>query len=443
MLTVALPELRGDFEISHAAIGWLVSSYLIAMAIAQPLGGRLGDQLGRSRVFQYGLIAFAVLSVAAALSPTFPVLVILRTGQGLVGAAIMPNGMGMLRQSVPTQKLGTSSGTIGSIISAAAAIGPLLGAGLLTVASWRVLFFVNIPLVIIALAVHAALRFPRPFAPQRIRLDWLGGAAFAALLISLTFVLNSLHGGVGVSALAGGIIALVAFAGFFLQRQRTTAAPVAEWRLFKIPSFAAATGYVLLANLVMYTTLLTMPFLVQEFLQGTERATGLMLGLLSVVSVALAPIAGRTSDAFGRRLPAQAGAVVMLCSVLALIALVGPDVSYVTLGVVLAAMGFGLGLSFGPASTAAIESAPREFAGSASGTNSMMRYLGSIVGAGVLGAVLSDSTGTSDVWVFRAIFVVLLVAAALATVATFFIHRFAEADETAVIESRLEATANV
>jgi len=424
MLTVALPSLRRDFDVSHAAIGWLVSSYLIAMAVAQPLGGRLGDQLGRSRVFQAGLLAFLAFSIAAAFSPTFPVLVLLRTGQGLVGAAVIPNGMAMLRESVPVQRLGASSGITGSIISSAAAVGPLIGAGLLSIGPWRLLFLVNIPLVLLALGAHTLLRYPVPQLIKRMQLDWAGAAAFAALLVALTFVLNSLHGGVSVVALVLGTTGLVVLAVVFLQRQRTSPSPVAEWRLFRIPSFAAATSYVLFANLVMYTTLLTMPFLVEEVLDGSARAVGTLLGVLSIISAVLAPISGRVSDVRGRRLPAQAGAFIMLAATLALAIDISNDMSYVVLGACLAALGLGLGLSFGPASTAAIESAPRELAGAASGTNSMMRYLGSIIGAGILGSVLSKDTGTPDIWLFRLIFIVLLVIAGLACASTFFIHRF-------------------
>lgn len=428
MLTVALPELRRDFDVSHVAIGWLVSSYLIAMAVAQPLGGRLGDQLGRSRVFQVGLVAFLGFSVAAAFSPTFPVLVLLRTGQGLVGAAVMPNAMAMLRESVPLERLGASSGITGSIVSSAAAVGPLIGASMLGLGSWRWLFLVNIPLVLLALGAHTALRYPVPRLIQRMQLDWPGAAAFAALLVALTFVLNSLHGGVSVVALALGTTGLVVLAVVFLQRQRTSPSPVAEWRLFRVRSFAAATSYVLFANLVMYTTLLTMPFFIEEVLNGSHRAVGTMLGTLSIISAVLAPVAGRVSDARGRRLPAQTGAFIMLAATLALAIGISKDISYVMLGGCLATLGLGLGLSFGPASTAAIESAPRQFAGAASGTNSMMRYLGSIIGAGILGAVLSRDSGTPEIWLFHLIFIVLLVIAALACASTFFIHRFPQRD---------------
>src|SRR5213596_3417495 len=130
MLAVALPDLRRDFGIGHAEIAWLVSAYLIAMAVAQPLGGRLGDQLGRARVFRAGLVLFLGLSLAAAAAPGFAWLIAFRTGQALVGAAVIPNGLAMLRESVPLNRLGRSGGTTGAAMYTAAAVGPLLGSGL-------------------------------------------------------------------------------------------------------------------------------------------------------------------------------------------------------------------------------------------------------------------------------------------------------------------------
>src|SRR3990172_4850883 len=303
MLAVALPELRREFDVGHAEIGWLVSASLIAMAVAQPLGGRLGDQLGRARVFRAGLIAFLVLSVGAAFSPTFPVLVLLRTGQALVGAAAIPNGMAMLRETVPLRRLGQSSGFTGAAISVSAAAGPLLGALLLEAGSWRLLFLMNVPLVLLALTSLALLAYPEAGERKRFELDWPGALAFAALLTSLTFVLDSVQGGGGALALGGGVVSLFVLSAVFLQRQRTSPSPVAEWRLFRNSSYAAATGYVLLTNLVMYTTLLTIPLFLEEVQGRSHRVTGAVLGSMSVVSAAIAPLGGRGSDPFGGRLP--------------------------------------------------------------------------------------------------------------------------------------------
>ena len=430
MLAVALPEIRGDFSVGHSAIGWLVSAYLIAMAVAQPVGGRLGDQLGRATVFRSGLVAFLVLSVAAAFAPNFGALVALRTGQALVGAAIIPNGMAMLRESVLVNKLGTSTGFTASAISISAAVGPLLGAGLLLAGSWRLLFLMNVPLVAVALVSQAMLRYPDARRGRAMSLDWPGALAFAALLTMLTFLLNALRGGVSVYLLLAAAVALVAFSAAFLRRQMTSDLPITEWRLFRSRSYSAATGYVMLSNLVMYTTLLSIPFFVKEVQGKGDASTGTLLASMSVLMAVIAPLAGRISDGRGRRLPTLVGSLINLAGVTALLVGLAEGVPYGYLAVSLAVLGLGMGLSFGSASTAAMESAPREMAGTAAGTNSMMRYLGSIVGAGVLGAVLSSGSGAPGVETFRLMFAVLVAAAALAAACTLFIHRFpAEARE--------------
>ena len=141
---LALPEIRDDFSLSHAEIGWLVSAYLIAMAVAQPIAGRLRDRLGRMRVLRVSLLAFLALSLAAAAAPNFALLVAFRTGQALMGAAIIPTGMAMIRDSVPVRRLGQSNGITGSLLSLSAAAGPLVGALFLELGSWRYLFLANV-----------------------------------------------------------------------------------------------------------------------------------------------------------------------------------------------------------------------------------------------------------------------------------------------------------
>jgi EmrB/QacA subfamily drug resistance transporter len=422
MLAVALPEIRDDFDVGHAAIAWLVSAYLIAMAVAQPIGGRIGDQLGRARVFRGGLIAFLSLSVAAAFAPTFETLLVLRTGQALVGAAVIPNGMAMLRESVPPERLGQSSGFTGSALSFSAAIGPLLGAALLAAGSWRLLFLMNVPLVGVALACQAALQYRSRGLPSKLTVDWAGGVSFALFLGAVTFLLNRLDGGAPVH-IAIGVVALVVSGAIFLQRQFRSATPITDWSLFRHRTYSAAAAYVLLSNLVMYTTLLAIPFFVRE-VQGKSVATvGLLLGAMSIFMAGLSPLAGRFSDEHGRRLPANIGSAVMMCGAFAMVFGIARDVSFVYLAGTLLTIGLGLGLSIGAASTAAIESAPRSAAGVAAGTNSMMRYVGSIVGAGVLGSVLSRDSGAPEVDVFRLMFGIVAAMAVLGFVSTLFIER--------------------
>ncbi len=425
MIAVALPELREDFGIGHGELGWIISAYLIAMAVAQPIGGRLSDQLGRSRVFRAGLLAFLAFSLAATFAPTFPVLVFLRTGQAIAGAVLIPNGMAMLREMVPVRELGRTNGLYSAVIGTSAAVGPLVGAGLLALGSWRLLFLVNVPVVALALLLLARIRYQDTPTHDRASIDWLGAALFTGLLVAVTFVLGSIRGGSGVVMTVTASATSFVLGGFFALRQLTTKVPITEWGLFRKRTFSAATSHVMLTNLVMYTTLLTIPFFIREVQDKGSASVGLLLGAMSVLMAVMAPISGRLSDAFGRRWPAFVGSWLVLAGSLLIAFGLDTDVSFAYMATALAVLGCGVGMSFGPATTAAIESAPRALAGSAAGANNMMRYIGSIVGAGVLAGLLNTAAGSvPGIDVFRLTTALVAGMAALTVVTASMIHRF-------------------
>jgi MFS family permease len=167
---------------------------------------------------------------------------------------------------------------------------------------------------------------------------------------------------------------------------------------------------VLLTNLVMYTTLLTVPFFVVEVQHRGVATSGVLLGVMSVLMTLTAPVSGWISDRVGRRTPALAGSVILVIGTSLLVVVLSVEVSVWALALALAVIGTGVGISVAAASTAAIEAAPLALAGVASGTNSMMRYLGSIVGAGVLAAVLSTEGGVApSIGSFRLIVLVVTV----------------------------------
>lgn len=424
MLAVALPEIRADFGVSHAALGWLISAYLITMAVVQPVAGRLGDQVGRARVFRISLVAFLICSLLAAASPNFEVLVLLRTGQAIAGAALMPNGMALLRVATPTHRLGRMNGLNGSIMSVSAASGPLIGAALLAVGPWRLLFLLNIPFVALALVLAMSSRFDDETERVTPRIDAIGIAIFAGLLVLMTLLLN---GNVGTPPDPGFLVTAgvtVLLSLLFLPAQRRSIAPVAEWALFRTASFTGATIYVLVSNLVMYTTLLAVPFFIVDFQGRSAGTTGALLGVMSVGMAVMAPLGGIIADRVGRRLPALVGSIAAVGGATAILLLLDEDTSFAPLAASLALLGLGIGIGTGPATTAAIESAPIAAAGRAAGTNSMMRYVGSILGAGMLAGVLDTDGAVPGLDTFRLVFVVVVVMAGIAVVTAIPIHRF-------------------
>ncbi|MEX0750159.1 MAG: MFS transporter, partial [Dehalococcoidia bacterium] len=418
MIAVALPEIRQEFDLSHAAVGWLISGYLIAMAVAQPLGGRLGDQIGRTRVLRTGLLAFLAFSIAATFAPSFAFLVVFRIGQAIAGAVLIPNGMAMLRTMAPPDQLGRLNGLNGSILSAAAAAGPLLGAAALAMGSWRLVFPLSVPLVLVALVLLQRFHIHEERGPARTPIDWAGTALFVGLLTAVTLQLASLREGDGAVETVLRWAALVALALAFAWRQYVTTSPAAEWRLFRVRSFAASSAWILLTNLSMYTTLLMIPFFVRDVQGKSTEVAGLLLGAMSVLVAITSPFGGHLSDAWGRRPLALIGSALAFGGSLVLLLGLSSGVSAFYLAFSLAMVGVGLGLGIGAATTAAIESAPAMFAGAASGTSSMMRYAGSILGAGALAGVLRDGgSGAADVDTFRLVALGVVITAALAVAA--------------------------
>lgn len=422
MIAVALPDIRSDFALSHGEIAWLVSSYLIMMAVAQPVAGSLGDQLGRARVLRIALIAFLAFSLAATVAPSFELLVALRVGQAAAGAALIPNGMAMLRAVVPVSRLGHVNGMFGAALAVAAASGPLVGAALLEASSWRLLFLLNVPVVVIALLLLSRLHYRDANAKHRAEIDWIGAALLAVILIGISWLLASLDGGNSGVATAAVLAAVVAAGLALIRSQLVGRVALVPWALFRNRSFAAASIYIMLSNLVLYTSLLTIPFFIREVQNGSSGRVGLLLAVMSFLMAALALISGRLSDAFGRRPPALAGAGLALGGALLLVTGIDSDISFGYLAVALALLGAGIGLGTGAATTAAIEAAPRALAGSAAGTNSMMRYIGSIIGAGLLAGLLGSGDPIPGVDLFRGVFAVVAAMAIATVIAAWAIH---------------------
>jgi EmrB/QacA subfamily drug resistance transporter len=414
MIAVAIPSLLEDFDRSLAWGSWIVTSYLVAMAAVQPLGGALGDRYGRRGLFLIGLALFLVATVVAALSWRIEVLLVARTVQAISGAAAIPNGTALVRSLVPAERRGRAFGNVGSAIALAAGLGPPVG-GILTAAlGWRWIFAANILLLAPALLLGWRLPADGP-APRTGRFDLRGAALLTLGLISLVLSLTAwrLPGAPLLFAPVLGLFA--AAAGFALVRHsRRFPDPVLNLALFRARGFTPAVATVLLSNLAMYTLLLSLPlFLTAWSLWGSARI-GLLLAGLSLPTIVFAPLGGRLSDRLGRRAPAVVGMALITLGALPFLA-VYPTWSWLVYAGPLVLIGAGLGLSMAPVQTTAVETAHSSQAGQASGLFSTMRYLGSILGSSVMAAVLSGAV--PPVGSFRVLYAVLFLSACGATIA--------------------------
>jgi EmrB/QacA subfamily drug resistance transporter len=391
MIAVALPELLEDFSRSLAWGSWIVTSYLVAMAAVQPLGGSLGDRYGRRRLFLIGLTLFLAATVIAALSWSIEVLIAARTVQAIAGAMAIPNGTALVRSLIPPERRGRAFGNVGAAIAAAAGLGPPIG-GILTAAlGWRWIFAANLLLLAPALVLGWRLPADSP-APQRGRFDLRGATLLTIGLVSLVLALTiwRLPGASLGLAPAFGLFAAVAILVLIWHAKRSPN-PVLNLALLRARGFTPAVTNVLLSNLAMYTLLLSLPLFLAGWSTWGSAQVGLLLAGLSLPTILLSPLGGRLSDRVGRRAPVVVGACLISLGILPFLA-IGPSWSWPLYLLPLILVGAGLGLSMAPVQATAIETAPSSQAGQAAGLFSTMRYLGSILGSSIMAAVLIGPT---------------------------------------------------
>ena len=416
MIAVALPRIVNSFHTSVGTAGWLVTSYLLALAVVQPVAGKLGDRHGRRVFVLGGLVVFGLASLGAALAPSLALLVAFRVTQAISGAVVFPNGVGLIRETVPAERRGRALGIVGGSLALAAGLGPPLGGLLLSFGGWRSIFWVNLPLV--AAAIVAAWRTvpgraaTRPATP----FDWVGSLLLALILGgAAALVVEGRH---EPSTLLPGIAVLAAASVVFIRRELAHADPVFQPRFFGRRAFAAANGAVSASNLALYTVLLATPILLSRNTHWSSLQTGLALALLSAPMAALSPAGGRLADHYGRRPPATAGCVLLTIGLVPLA--VEPGIAAYGLFACLLLAGAGAGLSAAGMQASAIEAIDPEQAGVAAGLFSTSRYIGSFAGSIALARLLDGGHGLAG---FRAVFAIALVGGVVSAAATLALPR--------------------
>jgi EmrB/QacA subfamily drug resistance transporter len=413
MLAVALPRIMRDLHAGVAGAGWLISTYLIAMASLQPAAGKLGDRLGRRRLFLLALAWFGAASVGATFAPSLIWLLIFRLQQAIAAAASVPNGAALIREAVPVARRASRFGLIGSATALAASAGPPIGGALATLLGWRSLFLLNVVLVIPALAVGLRV-IPHAAPPTDPRsFDVAGAAGMLVLLSASAWTLTELRSfdrRVGI-----GAVVVLGVGSWLLRHELNHPDPVVQPRFFRRRAFAGANGGFALGNIAMYSMLLVLPQLLDERAGWTSARAGLVLAAMFSAMIVMAPVGGALADRLGRRAPVTAGYVV-LGSALTILAAAGPGISIRNLVLCLAVGGIGLGSSSAGQQAAAVEAVGPADAGMAAGVYSTSRYIGSIVGTSLMAGMLSRAGAG-----FEAVFVMCALGAWCAALASLWL----------------------
>lgn len=406
IVNVALPSMAEDLDASFTSLQWVIDGYALALAALLLASGSLADRFGHRRAYVYGLGLFALASLVCGLAPTAGVLIAARVVQGAGGAAMFATAPALLLTSYQGRDRGTAFGVWGAANGAAAAAGPLLGGLLTEHISWPTIFWVNLPIAAVAIAM--TLRVVRPDQRREpssghggpARIDVPGAIAFTVAAATLTYGL--IRGGDAgwtsaeiLATFAVTVLALVAFVVVEHRTARRGGVPMLDLALLRRPSFAGLMSGALLLQGSAFGCLVLVSLWLQSVLGLGPVTAGLALTPLAGASFLVAAVAGRHIQRLAPRLPIGIGLLFVAAGMLLLRAGMAADAGRASLMAGLVVTGIGVGLATPVLVSAATSTVPPQRAGMAGGAVNTFRQLGMTLAIAVLGAVFTSRTATA------------------------------------------------
>jgi EmrB/QacA subfamily drug resistance transporter len=395
VVNVALPAISEGLDVGLAGQQWVIEAYTLTLVALLLVGGSLGDQFGRRRIFVIGLIAFGATSALCAIAPTDTFLIAARALQGVAGALLVPGSLAIVAATFAGEARGRAVGTWTAWTGIATVLGPAGGGALIGLISWRAIFWVNLPLIAatVVLTLHAVEESRDEDA--FLGIDWLGILLSAIGLGGPTFALiEQPSRGWGDPMVWAPMVAGVVCFGLFVLREATARHPMMPLSLFRIRNFWVAN----LTTLTAYAGLIGGLFFVGLYLQQVAGYSALEAGLattpISILMFFLSPRFGRIASGTGPRLPMFVGPIVGGIGLLMLLR-VGSDPGYaadVLPGLVV--FGIGLSATVAPLTATVLDSVDEHHVGIASGVNNGVSRVAGLLAIAVLGAVISANFST-------------------------------------------------
>jgi EmrB/QacA subfamily drug resistance transporter len=391
IVSTALPTIVGDVGgINH--LSWVVTAYLIAVTTSTPLYGKLGDMYGRKPVFQVAIVIFLVGSMLCGLANSMLELVLFRGLQGLGAGGLMVGAMAIMADVLSPRERGRYIGFLGGVWAFASVVGPLLGGFLVDTLSWRWVFYVNVPIGVVALFVIATRLHLPTSGRHRHRIDWLGAALLSGGIVSLT--LFTTWGGTeypwGSATIIGLLVAAVVLLTLFAFQERRAAEPILPLHLFRNWSFDVATGTGFMVGLAMFGAITFLPVFLQVADGATPTTSGLLMIPLMFGVLAASIVSGRLISHTGRYRPYPIAGTALLTFGMFLLSRLDTDTPRLVSSAYMLVVGIGLGLVFQVVVLVAQNSAPPEDVGVATSTNTFFRTIGGSIGVALFGAIFSS-----------------------------------------------------
>jgi EmrB/QacA subfamily drug resistance transporter len=394
IVNIALPSIGHDFGASVSGLQWTIDAYTLVLASLLMLSGSTADRLGRRKTFMFGLVTFVTGSLLCSLAPNLQTLVLFRMVQAIGGSMLNPVAMSIITNTFTDAKERAQAiGVWGAVVGVSMALGPVIGGLLVDTVGWRSIFWINIPIGLVAAAL--AFRYiPESRAPKARRIDGVGQVLVIALLSSLTYgIIEAPSKGWSSSIIMGAFaVALASLVGLLLYEPRREE-PLIDLRFFRSIPFSGATVIAVAA----FASLGGFLFLNTLYLQDVRGLSPLEAGIDTLPMAAMAllfpTISGRIVGTRGARIPLLIAGVGLLVSCLMLVR-VSDDTPFSWLFAAYVVFGIGFGFVNAPITNAAVSGMPRAQAGVASAIASTSRQIGATLGVAVVGALVTSKVGT-------------------------------------------------
>lgn len=392
VMTTALPVIREDLGSSVGQLSWFLNAYTLTFATFMLPAATLGDRLGRRRVMTIGVGVFTLASIASALSTTSEMLIVARAVQGLGAAAIMPLSLTLLAAAVPPARRAVAIGIWGGVSGLGVALGPVVGGAVVEGINWQAIFWLNIPVALVALPL-LLVAVPESRGTWS-RLDLVGTAMLGgAVSLGIWGIVHGNDDGWSDPLVLGPLVIAALLVPAYVLRARRREHAVLPLRLFRSRGFSVANVIGLTFTIGMFGTV----FLLSQYLQIVQGYTPLQAGLRTLPWTAapmiVAPIADALAARVGLRALLVTGLLLQTASLVWFAVLTENAAGYPSFVTPLALAGIGMGLTFAPSATAVLEGLPDADFATASSANSTIREFGVALGIALLTAVFLGNGG--------------------------------------------------